>query len=174
MWYDGEWMHVWDCWPVSAVVQCPLQPLHRGRLQRVGHQRHQVSGQAAATFRTHGVPLIGHSTRTWRWHENVTLTLFLMSFTSANICKQQLSDIFSMDNNTVVCVLLVTTDCIFFYYCKRNIWPYSKTNAYINAGKHLWTYQSALSQKVLQSPSGSQAGGCLYRSTAGRCIKLVH
>ena len=48
--------------PVSAVVQCPLQPLHRGRLQRVGQQRHQVSSQAAATLRSHGVPLVRHGT----------------------------------------------------------------------------------------------------------------
>lgn len=36
--------------PVSTVVQRPLKPLDRSRLQRVGHQRHQVTCQAAAAF----------------------------------------------------------------------------------------------------------------------------
>ena len=51
--------------PVGAVVQGPLQPLDGSRLHGVAQQRHQVAGQATATLRPHGVPLVGHGTGTW-------------------------------------------------------------------------------------------------------------
>lgn len=57
---------VFVVWPVGAIIQCPLQPLDWGSLERVGHQRNQMSGQATAAFCTHGVPLVGHSTGTWK------------------------------------------------------------------------------------------------------------
>lgn len=66
-------------WPVGAVVQRPLQPLDRRGLQRVGHQRHEMPGQAAAALRTHGVPLVGHGTGTWgraaHLHSDIRFTL---------------------------------------------------------------------------------------------------
>lgn len=56
-------MHVW---PVGTVVQCSLQPLDWGSLQRVGQQYHKMASQATAALSTHRVPFVGHSAGTWR------------------------------------------------------------------------------------------------------------
>ena len=45
---------------VGTVIQGPLKPLHGRRLLSVGHQGHEVAGQAATPLAPHRIALVRH------------------------------------------------------------------------------------------------------------------
>lgn len=48
---------------IGTIVQCAFEPLHGGRVESIGRQGDQVSGQGATAFASHRISFVGHRRR---------------------------------------------------------------------------------------------------------------
>lgn len=123
--------------PVGAVVQGSLQPLDRSSLQGIGYQRHQMSGQAAAALRSHGVPLVGHGAGPWgtthrptRWRSQCSAgrgfcveSVPICSFSNGSSTSFRLA---SRRMSVQICRQIKT-------HARRRQWPQEDMRAFLDA-----------------------------------------